>query len=108
MEFNYLTAWSAKVASRELVVFSTETNDISNNLAAKQKLGLPFMRDEKLWISQASGLAGPGGRLRCFTGPDLLHRTLTARDNEIVQIGNQLPSPLPEVGPVGDLIANEW
>ena len=41
----------------ELVVFSTETNDISNNLATKQKLSFPIVRDDELKISQAFGLA---------------------------------------------------
>ena len=41
----------------ELVVFSTETNAISNDLATKQKLGFPIVRDEELKIAQAFGLA---------------------------------------------------
>ena len=41
----------------ELVVFSNETNDISNELATKRKLSFPIVRDEDLKISQAFGLA---------------------------------------------------
>lgn len=41
----------------ELVVFSNETNDISNELATKRKLSFPIVRDKDLKISQAFGLA---------------------------------------------------
>ena len=38
-------------------MFSSETNAISNDLATKQKLGFPIVRDEELKISRAYGLA---------------------------------------------------
>ena len=41
----------------ELVVFSSETNAISNDLAVKHGLAFPIVRDEKLNISRAYGLA---------------------------------------------------
>ena len=41
----------------ELVVFSTETNAISSDLATKHKLGYPIVRDEELKIASAYGLA---------------------------------------------------
>ena len=40
----------------ELVVFSAETTDISKNLATKQKLSFPIVRDEGLNISRSFGL----------------------------------------------------
>ena len=46
-----------KTLGGELVVFSSETNAISENLATKHKLGFPIVRDEDLKISQAYGLA---------------------------------------------------